>query len=542
MRRTKGTAGRRDERGQAASSLPLQLPAVVREEEREDPKPRLSPFRVLVAISLVGGIGYGGFVGVRTKLAASSTPRRTTFFAPYVDVTLTPTYQFQSPASNPARQTVLGFVVAASSSTCTPSWGTYYSLSQANQRVALGARIAQLRGYGASVMVSFGGAANTSLAVACPSATALAGAYQSVIDTYGLTAIDLDVEGPALNSFAAEQRRAAAIRILEATAAREHRSLQVWLTVPVEPSGLQDNALSVIEAMLRDRVRLAGIDVMAMDFSHRPSPGATMLGQVEHSLSATDAQLSRVLPRYGIRLRPAQVWRRIGVTVMIGQNNVAGERFTTGDAKGLVSFVRSKGIARVSMWSLNRDQACGASFGPVLSNTCSGTAQSSLEFSHIFGQLQGVLAASGPTSGILRPVAPDTNPANAPFPIWSPVASYPAGYKVVEDGEIYQAKWYNSAQDPRAQYQYSWESPWELLGPVLPSDHAPVIPAPAPGTYPAWSAATLYVAGQRVLYDRLAYEAKWSNQGVAPGIDAVQEPSSPWRPLYRIPGEPVSGG
>jgi chitinase len=527
----------RDRHRDPEARQPLELPAVVHDDE-EEPRPRLSVLRILVALALVAGVCFGALTGVRAKLAASTTPL-SSFFAPYVDVTLTPTYQFQNPADNPARTTVLGFVVAASPTSCDPSWGSYYSLSQANERIALNARIAQLRSYGASVEVSFGGQANTSLDVACPSATALASAYESVISTYHLSAIDLDIEGPALDNFAAEQRRAEAIRMVQSTAAAEHRSLQVWLTLPVEPDGLQDNALSVIGAMLRDRVHLAGINIMAMDFTNPPAAGTSMLDQVRASLAATESQLAHLLPRYGIRLSPAAVWRHLGVTVMIGQNNIAGEQFTTADARGLVAYVRARGVARVSMWSLNRDTPCPSSFGPELSNTCSGTPQSNLEFSDIFGQLHTLSPLSGPVPAVLRPVAPDTNPANAPFPLWNPAAAYPAGYKVVENGEIYQAKWYNSAQDPGVQYQYAWQSPWELLGPVLPSDHAPVIPAPPPGTYPTWSARTVYVAGQRVLYGGLAYVAKWSSQGVAPGFDASQQPSSPWEPLYQIPGEPA---
>lgn len=543
MTRTKETSS---EAAAAGTNRPVGhgLSAVVPEAD-EEPRPKLSPLRVLVALALLGGAGFGGYAAVAHKLAASAVGRTATFFAPYVDVTVTPTYQFQSQANDPARQTVLGFVVAASSHACAPSWGGYFSASKANQAIALGSRIAQLRSYGASVVASFGGAANTSLDVACTSPKALAAAYQSVIDTYDLNTIDLDVEGAALGNFAVEQRRAEAIRLLQAAAAaRAHRTLHVWLTLPVEPSGLQDGAWSVVASMLRDRVRLAGVDVMAMDFSHAPTAGSTMLDEVERSLVATEGQLAHRLPQYGIHLRPAQIWHRIGVTVMIGQNNVAGERFTTAGARGLVSFARSKGLGRVSMWSVNRDQPCGASFGAVLSNTCSGTPQTSLEFSRIFGQLQGSIPASDSTgvSGVLRPVAPDTNPANAPFPLWSPSAAYVTGYKVVQGGEIYQAKWYSSGQDPAAQYQYSWQSPWELLGPVLPTDRAPVIVVP-PGThYPAWSASRLYVAGQHVLYKGLPYQAKWSSQGVAPGVDAGQQPSSPWRPLYRIPGEPVAGG
>jgi chitinase len=434
----------------------------------------------------------------------------------------------------------MGFVVAASPQSCVPSWGAAYSLSQANEELALSSRVAQLQSDGAQVLASFGGAKNTSLDVACSTPAALASAYQSVIDAYSLQTIDLDIEGPALDNFAAEQRRAAAVLLLEQAAARAHRTLNVRLTLPVEPSGLQDNALSVLASMFRDHVQIAGINIMAMDFSRPPTGGSTMLNMVRQSLDATDAQLSSLLPRYGIHLTAKQVWQRLGVTIMIGQNDIAGERFTVADAEGLRSFAQSSGIARVSMWSINRDQQCGANFSlPVLSNNCSGIPESDLEMTDVFNHLNGSVETSNSSSeAVLVPAVPDTNPANAPFPMWNPTSSYAVHYLVVENGEIYQAKWYDSAQDPAAQYQYSWQSPWELIGPVLPSDRAPVITPLRPGTYPNWSGKTLYVAGSRVLFQGLPYRAKWSSQGVTPGIDAAMQPSSPWTLLYSIPGEP----
>lgn len=539
----RGRGRSKSETGEAnAGPPPLDLSAVVLLPADEDPRPRLSVFRVLLAIAVIGGAGYGGFIGLRAKVDTSAATLETTWFAPYVDVTLTPTYQFQVASNDPARQTVLGFVVAASPQTCVPSWGAAYSLSQANAQLALSSRVAQLQGDGAEALASFGGAKNTSLDVACSTPSALADAYQSVIDAYRLQTIDLDIEGPALDNFSAEQRRATAVRLLENAAARSHRTLNVWLTLPIEPSGLQDNALSVLASMFRDHVHIAGVNVMAMDFSRPPTGGSTMLNLVQQALNAADAQLADMLPRYGIHLSAKQVWQQLGVTVMIGQNDIAGERFTVADAEGLRSFVQSRGIARVSMWSINRDQQCGANFSlPVLSNTCSGVPESNLEMTDVFNRLGGSAQASNSSSeALLVPAAPDTNPANAPFPVWNPTSSYPVHYLVVENGEIYQAKWFNSAQDPSAEYQYAWESPWELIGPVLSSDRAPVIASLPPGTYPNWSAKVLYVAGGRVLFQGLPYRAKWSSQGVAPGITAAMQPSSPWTPLYSIPGEPSS--
>ena len=530
-----GSASRRPA-GPAAPGGPR---APAHAEPPREPRRRLSLLRVLVALAVLAGVGYGGFFGVKARLAETTVVHQT-WFAPYVDVTLTPTYQFQNSSDDPARQTVLGFVVADPGAGCRPSWGAAYTLAQADQSLALSSRIAQVQQDGQQPIVSFGGQAHTSLDVACTSVSGLTSAYQSVISRYKLTAIDLDIEGVSLTSFAAEQRRAAAVAALEQAARTAHRQLSVWLTLPVEPSGLQDAGLSVVESMLRDHVSITGVNVMAMDFSQAPAAGSTMLASVQAALNATHAQLSDLFPRYGIRLRSQQIWQRLGATVMIGQNNITGENFTAPDARGLVRFASATHLGRISMWSLNRDSQCGSSFpeSGLLSNTCSGTAQSNLEFSQVFGQLQGVTSVTS-SAGNVQPAVANTNPADALYPQWSATGDYPFGYKVVEHGEIYQSKWFNTGDDPQAQVQYSWQTPWELLGPVLPGDHAPVISRPSAGTYPAWSISARYRVGDKVLYQGLPYEAKWDNQGVSPQGQSGDPTASPWKALYKIPGEPT---
>jgi cellulose synthase/poly-beta-1,6-N-acetylglucosamine synthase-like glycosyltransferase/chitodextrinase len=518
-----------------SASVPPRAPVVPSETERLDgpPKRKLSMLRILVALALVGAAGYAGFVGVRTKLLVTAVPIRQTWFAPYVDVTLTPTYQFQNVSADPARQTVLGFVVSNPGSPCVPNWGSASTLRQADQAISVGARIAQMQQNGAQPIVSFGGQANTSLDVGCTSVPSLTQTYQSVIDRYHLSMIDLDVEGAALNDFNAGQRRAQAVAALQ----KAHPDLGVWLTLPVEPNGLQANAMSVIESMLRQRVSITGINVMTMDFAQPPANGSTMLDQAESALNATHAQLADLLPRYGVNLQSQQIWQRMGATVMIGTNDIKGERFTIGDAQGLASFSAANHLGRVSLWSLNRDRPCGSTFADtgLLSNTCSGTAQSEFGFSQVFGAIQGSPSGHGSAGDVQPPVA-DKNPAHAPYPLWSPTSAYPLGYKVVENGEIFQAKWYNTGQDPATQSQFEWQSPWELLGPVLPTDRAPVITKLRPGTYPAWSLHVQYKAHMRVLYHGLPYEAKWANQGVVPGGNVS---GSSWKPLFSIPGEPA---
>ncbi len=159
-----------------------------------------------------------------------------------------------------------GFVVSQPGAACTPSWGGTYSLSQADQAVALGSRGGRSlgqEGVGA-IVVSFCGRDNTDLAVACRDVPALERAYQSVISYYDLRTVDFDVEGAALSSPGVAERRAVAVAALQAAADRHHRPLHIWLTLPVEPDGLQRNAISVIGDMLRERVDVAGINIMAI--------------------------------------------------------------------------------------------------------------------------------------------------------------------------------------------------------------------------------------------------------------------------------------
>ncbi|HUC58724.1 MAG TPA: chitinase [Streptosporangiaceae bacterium] len=530
-----------------AQELSSRLPSSVEDTwiGEAEPKRRLSFFRVLLALIVVAGIGYGGYVAVKSKLAPA-VPIKNTWFAPYIDVTLTPVFQFQSTSADPARQSVLGFIVASPNADqpCEPTWGAAYSLRGADQSLTVGSRIAQMQQDGAEPIVSFGGQAHTSLDVSCTSVPALVKAYQTVITRYHLNTIDLDVEGTALDDVAATERRAQAMADLERTARENGQHLAVWLTLPVEANGLQDDALSVVSSMLSNRVALAGVNIMTMDFSNPPGSGSTMLNLAESALYATHTQLMTLYQHYGVHPRSAELWQQTGATVMIGQNNIRGENFTVDDASGLTTFAKKIGLGRLSMWSLNRDSQCGTSFPEIglMSNNCSGTAQNNLQFANTFNRLDGQAIAFENVTVAPTPPAPNTNPLDAPYPLWSATEQYAEGYKVVEHGEIYEAKWYNSGDDPSAVVQFSYQTPWELIGPVLPSDRAPVIPVLPAGTYPLWKITTNYTGGDKVLFKGLGYVAKWDNQGVSPSTAASDPTGSPWRPLYTIPGEPATGG
>lgn len=333
-------------------------------------------------------------------------------------------------------------------------------------------------------------------------------------------------------------RNAAAVKALE----QRFPQLSVWMTLPVATSGLQDNARAALGAMLQARVSLAGVNLMTMDFGPAPSAGTPLMGPVQQALRAAHAQLQSINGQYGVHLGSGAVWRYMGATVMIGQNDVAGERFAISDAHSLLSFARQVGLGRVSMWSINRDTQCGSEYSVTgaLSNTCSGTPEAALGFAHVFRSLEGVVptVTVGAASATLPP-APDTNPADAPFPLWSATQPYPADYKVVENGLIYQALYYNTAADSSAQAQTGAQGPWQLVGPVLAGDHPAAPVHVASGSDPAWSASTACRAGNRIVFQGEPYQAKWNNQGASPAGAQSDPYGNPWHALFTIPGEPA---
>lgn len=494
--------------------------------------PQYSPLRVsLAVVILLAAIGAGTW-WVRGQLAPSAAAAAvtSTWFAPYVDATLTPTYQFQDPSLDPARQSVLGFVVAGGDR-CTPSWGDAYTLAQADASLNLTSRVAQYHAIGGDTIISFGGRDHVDLADACASVSALTAAYQQVVSRYHPQLLDFDVEGAALTDTAAINRRAAAVAALIARNGGPHH-LGVWITVPAGPGGLPEAALHVASAFFAHKVVPAGINAMAMDFGQ---PESVMSQSVVAVATDSEAQVADLYQHYGVT---SSLPERFGVTVMIGENDSAGENLTVTGAADVARAAASRHWGRVSMWSLNRDAQCGSAFAEVgvLSNTCSGAVESSLGFSKALGVLSGRdgVGAAATTTGIA--LAPSNAPG--PYPQWSPAVTYPATYKVVREGEIYEAKWYTQGQDPATVVQYPSQTPWQLIGPVLAGSHPPTTTTLPPGTDPTWSPRTTYTAGQRVLFEGLPYQAKWYNVAQSPAAEATDPTSSPWEALFRIPGEP----
>jgi chitinase len=504
------------------------------------PRPRLSALRVLVALVMAAGALAGGKAVVEAAIA-EATPLPPAWFAPYVDVTATPRFPIEDPVLNPLDEVVLSFVVSDGEG-CIPTWGAHHTLEEATTALDLDRRLARYHQRGGSVIVSFGGAANHELALTCHDEGQLLNAYRSVLERYGLTTVDFDLEGNALADGESVRRRAAVVRRLQDERRKAGKPLAVWLTLPVAPAGMTTEAVAVVDAMLSAGVDLAGVNVMTMNYGSSRSGSTTMAAASRQALEASHRQLLRAYRRAGREPGAKTLWHRLGATPMIGRNDVAGESFDLEAASDLLAFATERHLGRISTWSLNRDVACPANADSRRAlDHCSGISQEPLAFSRVFAALEGSAGAPAPSAQAepppVEPVVTD-DPATSPYPIWREGRGYSKGRKVVWHGSVYEAKWWTEGEPPDAPVVHDWETPWLFVGPVLPGERPPATPTTMrPGTHPTWSSTKSYEAGAKVLHHGLPYEAKWWTEGDPPDADVPNEWDIPWRPLFARPGE-----
>lgn len=502
---------------------------------------RLSPLRVAVVLAILGGLVALGIVAWgrgRDAVDQLTAPASDTWFGPYADVTLEPSFAFEDPGSNAASTTVLGFVVPDPRAPCTPTWGTQYDLPGAESELDLDRRIARVRERGGDVVVSFGGAAGSELAVTCTDQASLTQAYHTVIGRYRAGTIDLDIEGAALADAAAGARRAAAIRTLQ-QATSSQRPLQVWLTLPATPQGLTAEGVAAVDGMLAAGVDLTGVNLMTMDFGAGRRAGQTMGQAARAALGAAHAQIGAAFRRAGRPLAPDQIWGRLGATAMIGRNDVQGEVFTLADAAGLAAFAERVHLRRVSIWSANRDAQCGAldRGGWQVLPTCSGVAQAPQQFARAFIGRLGDSARAGaapPGPAVSRDAGrTGDDPQASPYPVWRADRAYTDGEKVVWQRTVYEAKWWTEGDVPDAPAEQPWDTPWRNVGPVLASDaRAAAAPAEAP---PRWSADVVYLRGDQVRDAGYLYEARWRTQAEQPQLDPDRPAAAAWVVIGRAP-------
>jgi chitinase len=93
------------------------------------------------------------------------------------------------------------------------------------------------------------------------------------------------------------------------------------------------------------------------------------------------AQLKALFPGK----KDSEYWAMTAATPMLGQNDAEPEIFTLDDARKILELAQAKGMARLSFWSLDRDNG-KCSGKRVADPTCSGIEQEEWAFSKIFVQ------------------------------------------------------------------------------------------------------------------------------------------------------------
>ncbi|MGF0170952.1 hydrolase [Streptomyces sp. Marseille-Q5077] len=297
--------------------------------------------------------------------AASGTAATSTSYAPYVSATEA---SENDSAGSPATYN-LAFVISDGSN-CTPKWNGTTAISDS----AVKSRISKLKQNGATVRVSFGGASGKEMAASCDSASELAAAYGKALDAAGSTQADFDIEGDELTDSDSVDLRSEAIALLQ----QERGDLRVSFTLPVMPSGLDDDGVALLASANQHDVQVSTVNLMTMNYgeSYTGDMGAYALT----SAKAAHTQLKELFGTSG-----ATAWRAMALTSMLGVNDIDNETFTLDDAAQVREFAEKKGIGWVSMWATFRDQQCadGSSSDDPLTN-CSGVDQEDGAFAEAF--------------------------------------------------------------------------------------------------------------------------------------------------------------
>ncbi|WP_120338061.1 chitinase [Cryobacterium soli] len=497
---------------------------------------RLSPGRLvlsLAAMIMIPGAVTAAAIVPGLPPAVDGAPVAERWFAGYYDVTLETDEQLAGSALNDSTGgAVLAFVVAADDDDCTPTWGKTHTLDDAGLTFALDRRVERMHREGRPLAVSFGGAINTELAAACSTVTELTDAYRTTMDRYSIDVMDLDIEGDMLDDDVATARRSQAVARLQEERRADGGALDVWLTLPVAPYGLLENGLAQIEEMLDAGVDLTGVNLMTMNYG-TDDTDASMSSMSIDALQATATQLEEIWHARDLDLPSGGVWSLLGATPMIGQNDVKAEIFTLDDARALNEFATAKGLAHLSMWAVNRDQTCGSNYPNLrtVATSCSGIEQAGVTFGSLLAQGYSGTPSARPLDES-EPVVVADDPETSPYPIWSSRSFYSAGVTVVWNGSVYVSKWWNedglSPDDPSLGEE---GSAWSYIGPVLENDTPFTLPTLPDGTYPDWSAETLYDQGDIVQLDGTAYEARWWSQGKSPDRSVLDRDYSPWKLL-----------
>lgn len=240
------------------------------------------------------------------------------------------------------------------------------------------AQVQAVQAAGGNITISFGGAAGQEAALTATSAAALQAEYQSVIDRYHVDSLDFDIEGWAVTDQRSIDLRNQALVGLQ----QANPDVTISFTLPVLPTGLVDSGLNLLRSAMQAGVRVDVVNIMTMDYGTAVDNNGQMGLNAIYAIQATEAQLAQL----------GMSSTKIGVTPMIGVNDIVSEVFTLADAQMLEDYAETDpNVVRLSMWSVARDNGDGAG-AAYASPFNSGISQDPYDFAEIFGEFDLVAA------------------------------------------------------------------------------------------------------------------------------------------------------
>ncbi|MFL5928058.1 MAG: chitinase, partial [Gaiellaceae bacterium] len=284
-----------------------------------------------------------------------------------------------------ARYFTLAFLETLSKTSCSLAWD-----GDRAQPVSAGkyaTDIVSLRGMGGDVIPSFGGwsadQGGTEIADSCKDVNAIAAAYESVITTYNVTRLDMDIEGRSLTNTAGIDRRSKAIKLLQDWALTNGRTVQIQYTLPTSRTGLEATGMAILRSAITYGARIDIVNPMVFDYYDRAS---TPMG--DSAISALNGLHSQLASLYPSKT-PAELWRMEGATIMNGLDDYPRKTESTSvaDAQQLLAFAQANGMSALSMWAIQRDN--GGCPGSTGSNDCSGIVQGTWDFTHALAPFTG---------------------------------------------------------------------------------------------------------------------------------------------------------
>lgn len=267
------------------------------------------------------------------------------------------------------KQLTMAFIL--SDGGCSPAWDGQRPLAGGQDEQAIKA----VQQAGGDVTPSIGGWSGNKLGEACTDAESLAGAYQKVIDAYGLKSIDIDIEASEIENADVRQRVVDALKIVK----EKNDGIRVYVTFGTTPQGPNENGKDLIAKGAAAGLDVDAWTVMPFDF------GDGTTDMVAATKSAVDGLKDQVKEAYG--LSDADAYHASGLSSMNGTTDQEGEQVTPDGFRQIVDYATGKGLSRVSFWAVNRDRSCAGGGSP--GDSCSGIDQKDWEFSTILAGYGG---------------------------------------------------------------------------------------------------------------------------------------------------------